>query len=134
LNGSLIRGTITVMLIAFLVYLLTFHNVGPQEVWLFYYNPAGRITITSEHCTATDPWTSQCFIPAGVQTVELKVSAPCSLDTVPVLVSEDWRGPRRSVHWEYLPNAAPCVHRQIFTMVWNDYTPGAKEDTKELEP
>jgi hypothetical protein len=112
---------------ALITVMLMLHNAGPQEVWLFHYNAAGRITIRSEYCTATDPWTTQCFIPEGVQSVELSVSAPCALDRVPVLVSEDWRGRRRSVHWEYLPNSAPCVHRQILPMVWHYYQPDTKE-------
>ena len=119
------------MIYALIIAILTLTNAGPQEVWLFYYHPAGKITIRNEHCTATDAWTSQCIIPAGVQALDLEIVAPCSLDPVPVLVSEDWKGRRRSVHWEYLRNTAPCVHRQILPLVWRDFDPAAKELPKD---
>lgn len=114
------------MIYALIIYLLTLQNPGPLEVWLFYYNPAGKVTISNEYCTLDGTTALQCWIPDGVDSLELTITAPCSLDRVPVLVSEDWRGRRRSVHWEYVSNNAPCVHRQILPVIWNDYQPDVK--------
>ena len=59
--------------------------------------------------------------------LELSINAPCHMGTIPVLVSEDWRGARRRVYWTNIPNSAPCVHRQILPLVWNNWQPDTKE-------
>lgn len=115
------------MIYALIIAILTIQNPGPIEVWLFYYNPAGHVSITSEYCTPDGDYALQCFVPEGETKIPLTISAPCSFDRVPVLVSEDWRGRRRSVYWEYLRNDAQCVHRQLMPIIQHDWQPGTKE-------
>lgn len=115
------------MIYALIIALLTLNNPGPVEVWLFFYNPAGKVTISNEYCTLDSPTVLQCWIPDGVDALELTITAPCHLDRVPVLVSEDWRGARRSVHWEYLPNPKPCGSRLILPLVFSGYDPNTKQ-------
>lgn len=121
------------MIFALLFCLLAIHGTGPVEVWLFFYNPTGRVSISSEYCMPDGDYALQCFVPDGKAEIPLTISAPCSLDRVPVLVSEDWKGRRRSVHWEYLRNDAPCVHRQILPIAWNDYTPSTEPIKEQLK-
>lgn len=113
---------------ALIIYLLTLQNQGAVDVWLFYYNPAGKIAVENEYCLTDSPTISECLIPEGVTSLELKITAPCSLANVPVLVSEDWKGRRRKVYWTNIPNSAPCVRKLFFPFMPVD------SDTKPYQP